>query len=529
MFEFGDSDSNDNDNIIDNNKELKDLTTSFIVNEFIKSEESMYNFIKLIVELYNKNINKYILIKRLNENDIFFIYKGGNILRLVSQHYMREINWSASKLLHEFYDKSFKISDSDFSIIINNSIDNYNEVYQDMIELNYLVQNKIRHILISEDYFDISDKYLYYDFNKYSNKYKAYLLNKLLDSVKDMNCLKDENNPTFYNLKPVDIIYNDVTTGTDTNYENKPDFIIKNNNGKTVQYMLNTVNDSTLTVSINDTLEFDTSTNIKNKFALVRTKIMFNYRFKEQNGGMKKFIIGGELIDVSISYNLKLVYGNTRKVKTYSSDINHYQDFKITSKKQSDNFILKSYTLKYLIEDLIIILFSDSMFPWEDPKYIKRINRVIYLYFIDLISKITVITERINLLKNLKQFNTEIRDEFKKLNIQEVKRKLSNLENICTYKNIYISDFISKINSITLTENEYSTVNSTVNSTVYSYDDYKNSYLIMLETIGENIDLLSNVVDIMNENGNCIVGQYVDPNIPETDFSILFGGSTTFR
>ena len=44
----------------------------------------------------------------------------------------------------------------------------------------------------------------------------------------------------------------------------------------------------------------------------------------------------------------------------------------------------KAYSIKYLIYDLENILFSQREYPWVDAKYKKRLNRLIYMHFVNI-------------------------------------------------------------------------------------------------------------------------------------------------
>lgn len=64
-------------------------------------------------------------------------------------------------------------------------------------------------------------------------------------------------------------------------------------------------------------------------------------------------------------------------------DINkNVQKYKNTL--NSIDLIFNGYTIEEIIEDLSIALFDDIEYPWEDPKYEKKIHRVVYFLIIYL-------------------------------------------------------------------------------------------------------------------------------------------------
>lgn len=66
----------------------------------------------------------------LESTDLFFAFKGGNILRLVYKQTLNELPNLVSKKLKSFYDAFFKRSDADFSIYLNPFLENYASAFQ---------------------------------------------------------------------------------------------------------------------------------------------------------------------------------------------------------------------------------------------------------------------------------------------------------------------------------------------------------------------------------------------------------------
>lgn len=67
------------DKIDDTKKELKNIFTDFVIKEFYVTPLQSDSMVKLIFENYYQAISTYIKKKGLKENDIVFIYKGGNV------------------------------------------------------------------------------------------------------------------------------------------------------------------------------------------------------------------------------------------------------------------------------------------------------------------------------------------------------------------------------------------------------------------------------------------------------------------
>jgi len=157
--------------LVDDSREFKDLCTDIIVKQFLSTDQSMFNFLSLVYGNFYNAIEMYKEAKGLAEWDIFFVYKGGNILRIISNDFLRELPRASSKIITDYYDQFFKRSDADFSIYVNPVLENYDQVHSDMTYLSYLLQFYIRknfsHHLT--DYFDLF---------KYSRDFKTHLLSE---------------------------------------------------------------------------------------------------------------------------------------------------------------------------------------------------------------------------------------------------------------------------------------------------------------------------------------------------------------
>ena len=68
------------------NREYKDICTD-IVNEDILDYQDLYNFLYIISSTYIDVINDYIKKKNLKEDDIIFVFKGGNIFKLIGEQF----------------------------------------------------------------------------------------------------------------------------------------------------------------------------------------------------------------------------------------------------------------------------------------------------------------------------------------------------------------------------------------------------------------------------------------------------------
>jgi len=276
--------------LVGDNREYKDMCTDIVNKIFFSSDNSMFNFLSVVYNTFSESIDYYKSKKGLTKWDIFFVYKGGNILRIISNDFLKELPSVASRDIHKYYDKFFKRSDADFSIYINPELSSYNEVYTDMSNLSYLLQENIRKIFLN-------NQCDYFDYFKYTPEYAKTQMNDYVKIFKKSKAVTDSGNKTFYGLVPDDIIFID-----NCDYVGESDILIKFENGeKQISKQKIGYNQNHLFIQQNETLDFKSSSG-RVRFNLIRTKILFNLIFKSESGfGSKKIVpMGGELIDVSI-------------------------------------------------------------------------------------------------------------------------------------------------------------------------------------------------------------------------------------
>ena len=76
----------------DDKRFVKNILTDFVVNEMFKDQEQLYNFLKYIFNVYYYGLEKYRKQKNLPKDSIIFLYKGGNILRIIEKAFMYELH-----------------------------------------------------------------------------------------------------------------------------------------------------------------------------------------------------------------------------------------------------------------------------------------------------------------------------------------------------------------------------------------------------------------------------------------------------
>jgi hypothetical protein len=376
------------DIFIDHKKDFKDILTDLITNEYLRSKDKNLKFLELIFNTFNASIEYYTTLKNIDPIKIKFVYKGGNVLRLMAFNFMYELPGIVIDTIKKEYGPFFKKSDADFSIMIDSSIDNYEQVRQELRTIAYYMLDYIRKILS----YNLSS---YFDYFMYNDEIKKQLLQKTLN---DLNTSIEDN--AEYKNDEFKLLYSDNVTlkheyvnkyihnpTNRTNYgggvtDSRTDFYISVDTDprKLSQTAINSKQENKIGqfyISINDALEFDKD-GTKTHFDLVRMKINFKtiYGSKNNENEYKSMLINGELIDVSIPLKDDS-FVDKNKGKSF--------DEKYFSGNYENRFRYNIISLHHSIDDLENILFYQHPLPWDASKYEKRISRLLFLYLIDLL------------------------------------------------------------------------------------------------------------------------------------------------
>lgn len=486
-----------NNNMFDPKEPLKDIATKFVTKNFYNTKKTTIKFYNLINTIFTQGIQKYIDEKKLPEKCINFIFKGGNILKLITESSLSQLPKITKRKIKEIIQHNFSKSDADFQINIKNLIgQQYNniiyreehmiEIENEITTISYLLLYRIRNIILS----DINN---YTDYFILNQKQQKILLNEILNDFNNIDNLQEPlNNVKFVNIY-FDGVYaknisNDEFVNEITNKDNflinkktftRKDFSITTNNINTqiieIPYLfsysnlglhddnfelltdkqLYLNNDSTpFYISINKTIEI---------FNLARMKINFMAEYKK-NDKIIKTSIPGEYIDVVImSYKDSEKYFN----------VNNISEFALNENENNIKFL--SYSINYFIEDFTTMLFKLYELPWKLPKYEKRYNRYILLLYINLLELNIEDNAKHNILHIIKLFFKSLK-ESSELNLNNVqiwnrniiyfKNKLSlydnnigfiNLINKCIFGNIIDDNYeglLYKIKNIVQNNND---------------------------------------------------------------------------
>lgn len=365
----------------DQKKAFNSIITDFVSSEVVfndQYQDIISNFQLLINHSFNHSIQLYINKHNLPNNSIVFLYKGGTTMKIIFDKYknifQQNINLfnipKSNNMFFNTFSDFFKRSDSDYSIMIDKTIYNTQQLYDNVFyDINVISFNLLYKI---KDFIN-----LYIDQLVPLYKFNDNNINLLLQSY---NHLLNTNRDTFTYFKNVKefigiTIYDKhfFTQDININYINpsRNDFYITSINKndtlipKLIKLHTNT-NNNGIYLYFNDTNRFVYKDYINN-FILLRLKINTIAYYKTFDNKIDFFKFPSELIDIS---NLKFDdYKITPKYFDFKNDITTYK-----------HNILQfySYTIPGFISDLIKPLFTSIELPWNDKKYKKRISRIIF-------------------------------------------------------------------------------------------------------------------------------------------------------
>ena len=499
------------------NREMNGVATDVVVNDFINDPRKTYNFMNVICIFFNRAIDHYCEMKGLKKStvetpgDIYFMYKGGNVLRLLFNEFKKTIPVTAIDIAEEFFAKSFKKSDSDFSIIVNPELEDYERVFDDMVSLSYVLQTLIRKLFNRVPKGDMFDVFAFVEYNP---EKKDLILKQMIEDLNNTHSVSDPNNPDFFNarfckVKVMGHTYHMPHNGANaenegeyvlaedemdeseatTGMEKRVDFgIDKCNDRQICVYSLTDPEDSDyLYISANRSLDFESGTPekpIRFKFTLVRTKLNATaYMLKDGQKQIK--MLGGEVIDCTVIH--KESYGNN-SIEEFDHSKEYISKYSLSLPGTKYRLEFFGYNLKGLIHDLELILYQTVVKPWEDMKYGKRINRLFFLYMVDLFRNILDNDQRI---ERVQRFRVGV--------IEHLRRGLE-IDNRAEYEvHVKQIEIFDPEVAMSLSAKEFERIARV------SFDD-KEGLRGMLDTVDQNtksmVDILNDTQKYINSDGN---------------------------
>jgi hypothetical protein len=426
-------------------KKFYDLCTEFISSNkiFVDSKQKLlFEYQYLINNFFNNFIAKYIEKNGLDKDSILFIYKGGTFMKILYEKY-NDIMKSNQNFMKQ-NSNYFKRSDSDYGLFINYKLDR-KEYTKHYYWMNVLTYNILTHV---SKFIDSNIQSILPINEITDNDLKSQLekVNKMLSEDRDRINVKKQKTLTYfdgieefigisignktYMKEQIPEKFNfkilKSTSMTDgTTFKHKNEYIDKSEFMKKNRYIPIQRNPFYITIKEEGEKYYQALCNIDEKpldsgvyqyynetnrfarhvgteityFTLHRVKLNIILYFKtwsknDTNVSYGFFQCPSELIDVPIS-----TFDDYKKNLDFDKNLQEYENI-IDGK----NLIFYSYNIYGIVDDICKAIFVDSIYPWDDIKFEKKIHRLVYFFLIYLNNAYSNWDEIKNKLENY--FNT---------------------------------------------------------------------------------------------------------------------------
>jgi hypothetical protein len=468
---------------------IRDVLTEYTVKNIfeIDTQNDLIHLInRIITSMYDQFYQE-------TKIRLYFVYRGGNILKMYKKSFESILPGKSRKIFKEEFDPFFKNSDLDFYTVIQGSekLSSF-EIYS----INSYIQMMCYYGCYIARIF-IMNNYNLFDFCKINQlqlneDFKSIL--EALNLEKLESELKDVQKANFIGLGFSNFIY--------MNEKFNVDKILKLPKSKLIEEFVPNKGDSELNILDNykknrnsGRSDLNISVNENNENESLINKIsykkpnLFKYDYQKmveelaaKNKLLPFYITNNndisskeEYIDFSLvrlMMNFVVVYKRGEKFgftnapsELYDLSIGHPED-KMYQVYTSNNIVPYEFTYKddkkdtiYIpaiettILDLIFILFEYRDFPWEDPKYKKRLYRLMILIFVlEMSQKGVDEMEKILNSNEKRKYKDDFDNKFDTLRFRndEVKEKLETVKDQKNFKEYLIlyHEIISKLKNV---------------------------------------------------------------------------------
>ena len=452
------------------NDELTKITNNLLTKEVTNTNRLFEAIYTIFGKIDNDNLEPYIDGQLKNTNGLntnkYFVFKGGNTIKY----------WVNRTFLDKMKDKTEQIL-----------TDNLEEILSTKITIH---ENES--INACSD-FDFS---LYIDFKNNKENYKDIVSNigdKILSLRKEINPIIDDKSLTYFSdsnntdlfTKLDEYIFEKHGFNTDTeNIDFKfitqcKDFILTTINNNDTMYTRD-VNDK-LIISFNNLIKFNTT-----DFDLFRIKLGIAAEYKSEY-----YEDGGETFNSNFKseiFDLTILRKNDSQLKKFTENISEYTNI-IHLKFNNKIIPVRIYNIKYILIDLLEVLFIQSIVPWLNAKYEKRLIRFAYMtslynqqiYIADKAAadKAAAAKAAADKANDPSIINNELAfGIFNLLNILNIVNHLEFLDNnINLFKRIINKNLNLNIINKNIIDNDIVVINNIINADFDKSDDVSESYV----------------------------------------------------
>ena len=390
-------------------KPFTDICTQFITNNFMNTVdvETQFHLVNKITKACNATIKNYCARHGMDNADFHFVYKGGNVMRFLFKAFAAQQNLAVVKEVEKQYASFFAPSDMDFGVVLKRDSNGRvaphitSEVIYSLTDALYDCLNDIKHEWITAKNNDLKTLFPFLRLSEDSQ-------NKLIEQIfHEMTRVGEQMHPFKIKIHAINTMHftfpstsSNILSHSALRNDIDISFTDKSRTGRRVCENTNQPRNA-IFISKNKALFF--KRNIKSKaihFDLVRMKLAFVAKVSSLDRVFTKKL-GAEMIDISVCHPDE---DNVKNFPPYlcnliGEKVNMYADFTIET--QTD-IKAHSYSIPYLIYDILTILFYENTVPFYDAKYKKRINRMCGLLLCNVLDEKLQSESAIRLFESMK-------------------------------------------------------------------------------------------------------------------------------
>lgn len=398
---------------------LTDFVSRILTNE---NQKNIFDFQSLVITKFNHIFSLYKQEFNLtDEMDIFFEYKGGTTMRILTDPTNGAYKDFYNNLINEGkINNYFNRSDSDYSVNLEKNVDNFNFHYYNICVIIYNILSEIQeHLNIHIDnYFDLTliTEEAMIDLIRQANQ-------TLINIKRDTTYRKYRDIKAIVGVQIFDKMYYDINNkiqfidGKKVNYRIKDLFQITHNKSRPENFTSKLLNIKNKDYYI----AFDNNNLYSNHISVVKKNI---YMSVNETSIIKSDLVGDAMFNL---FRLKISSGfiyitqdNKFGILKSPSELIDISFPKIVNPltyqhHKRDNYLLYNYntrigTLQFygfslsgFIHDLYYILYQITDYqPWANNKYEKRLYRFLLFCVYKIYQMTDKYEERFTLILNLK-------------------------------------------------------------------------------------------------------------------------------
>lgn len=389
------------------NLKIQDNILEFI-NENMYGKNNVYKLMRVVNETMNLALEIFSKEFKLDKDDIKFIFYNDVVLRKMVEKFIYTLPNKNSINLSKYFDKYFNSDSLEWYVILHPELENYEDIHK---KLSFYIALVMKQINL---YITVHKRELF-EYFKYNNKYKQYVILKLnsliensLNNMKEYNIEKSLYEAEMTYIKP-----------SVHSYKYDDNVVLLNNNSEEHLFQLNIV---------------ENEENIVFHQCLSMNVIIKNEHFNKNNEYMShqsSMLIPINLVTVTLGSKTDTFV--SKLIRSKNNMRNYSYVFSL------DNvFSFNGLSFKFICDILEEKAYDEE--PWIELEWKFTYGRLMFFYIIDLFvniksnrirnSVVTLSKKYINLLLDInKEFSKGDEKEMERI-YKMIMRKYDNTKNI---------------------------------------------------------------------------------------------------